>query len=148
MRVCTLLAFVTTATFTAALPAGSPGPANKPASTAHTGSHNYLKVKDPKPGDKRYGERLSMSSKVEKRRAGERARKGEKSKIEKDILNDRRKAYASHYTPSNLAKLQPEITEVTGKMVDVRRLFTRCALIYFLTRTYPRSCTTCPPTRL
>ncbi|KAK6974348.1 cytochrome P450 [Favolaschia claudopus] len=30
----------------------------------------------------------------------------------------RRKAYASHYTPSNLSKLQPEIGEVTGKMID------------------------------
>ncbi|KAJ7888412.1 cytochrome P450 [Mycena olivaceomarginata] len=30
----------------------------------------------------------------------------------------RRKAYASHYTPSNLAKLQPEIGEATGKMID------------------------------
>ncbi|KAJ7691473.1 hypothetical protein B0H17DRAFT_1201115 [Mycena rosella] len=31
----------------------------------------------------------------------------------------RRKAYASHYTPSNLAKLQPEIAEATGKMIDL-----------------------------
>ncbi|KAF8188766.1 cytochrome P450 [Mycena galopus ATCC 62051] len=30
----------------------------------------------------------------------------------------RRKAYASHYTPSNLAKLQPEFEEATGKMID------------------------------
>ncbi|KAJ7700501.1 cytochrome P450 [Mycena rosella] len=30
----------------------------------------------------------------------------------------RRKAYASHYTPSNLAKLQPEIAEATGQMID------------------------------
>ncbi|KAJ7654121.1 cytochrome P450 [Mycena polygramma] len=30
----------------------------------------------------------------------------------------RRKAYASHYTPSNLAKLQPEIGEATGQMID------------------------------
>ncbi|KAJ7915903.1 cytochrome P450 [Mycena leptocephala] len=30
----------------------------------------------------------------------------------------RRKAYASHYTPSNLAKLQPEIGEATGHMID------------------------------
>ncbi|KAJ7628908.1 cytochrome P450 [Roridomyces roridus] len=30
----------------------------------------------------------------------------------------RRKAYASHYAPSNLAKLQPEISQVTGQMVD------------------------------
>ncbi|KAJ7448227.1 cytochrome P450 [Mycena galericulata] len=30
----------------------------------------------------------------------------------------RRKAYASHYTPSNLAKLQPEIGEVTGQMIE------------------------------
>ncbi|KAJ7218241.1 cytochrome P450 [Mycena haematopus] len=30
----------------------------------------------------------------------------------------RRKAYASHYTPSNLAKLQPEFGEATGKMID------------------------------
>ncbi|KAJ7065717.1 cytochrome P450 [Mycena amicta] len=30
----------------------------------------------------------------------------------------RRKAYASHYTPSNLAKLQPEICEATGQMID------------------------------
>ncbi|KAJ7209254.1 cytochrome P450 [Mycena pura] len=30
----------------------------------------------------------------------------------------RRKAYASHYTPSNLAKLQPEINEATGQMID------------------------------
>ncbi|KAJ7291563.1 cytochrome P450 [Mycena rebaudengoi] len=30
----------------------------------------------------------------------------------------RRKAYASHYTPSNLAKLQPEIGEVTGQMIN------------------------------
>ncbi|CAK5273560.1 unnamed protein product [Mycena citricolor] len=31
----------------------------------------------------------------------------------------RRKAYASHYTPSNLAKLQPEIFEVAGQMINV-----------------------------
>ncbi|KAJ7111343.1 cytochrome P450 [Mycena epipterygia] len=31
----------------------------------------------------------------------------------------RRKAYASHYTPSNLAKLQPEIGEATGQMIDI-----------------------------
>ncbi|KAF7366924.1 hypothetical protein MSAN_00951100 [Mycena sanguinolenta] len=30
----------------------------------------------------------------------------------------RRKAYASHYTPSNLAKFQPEFAEATGKMID------------------------------
>ncbi|KAJ7754837.1 cytochrome P450 [Mycena metata] len=30
----------------------------------------------------------------------------------------RRKAYASHYTPSNLAKLQPEIGDATGQMID------------------------------
>ncbi|KAJ7710592.1 hypothetical protein B0H17DRAFT_1190306 [Mycena rosella] len=37
----------------------------------------------------------------------------------------RRKAYASHYTPSNLAKLQPEIAEATGQMIDGRcRFFT------------------------
>ncbi|KAJ7766378.1 cytochrome P450 [Mycena maculata] len=30
----------------------------------------------------------------------------------------RRKAYASHYTPSNLAKLQPEIGEATIQMID------------------------------
>ncbi|KAF7314170.1 hypothetical protein MKEN_00889200 [Mycena kentingensis (nom. inval.)] len=30
----------------------------------------------------------------------------------------RRKAYAPHYTPSNLAKLQPEIHETTSQMID------------------------------
>ncbi|KAJ6552267.1 cytochrome P450 [Mycena vulgaris] len=30
----------------------------------------------------------------------------------------RRKAYASHYTPSNLVKLQPEIAEATGQMIE------------------------------
>ncbi|KAF7295969.1 hypothetical protein MKEN_01411500 [Mycena kentingensis (nom. inval.)] len=31
----------------------------------------------------------------------------------------RRKAYAQHYTPSNLAKLQPEISEATGQLIEV-----------------------------
>ncbi|KAF7303415.1 hypothetical protein MIND_00570000 [Mycena indigotica] len=31
----------------------------------------------------------------------------------------RRKAYASHYMPSNLAKLQPEICESTGQVIDI-----------------------------
>nr|GAT55566.1 predicted protein [Mycena chlorophos] len=30
----------------------------------------------------------------------------------------RRKAYAAHYMPSNLAKLQPEICDATGQMID------------------------------